>query len=561
MRTEYLCYSLGMKQTEALDILKMGHNAFITGAAGSGKTHLLNQYIHYLKEHGVEIGITASTGIAATHMGGMTIHAWSGLGIRDRLDEYELDLLESRRYLWQRMEHVKVLIIDEVSMLHHFRIDLVDRILRAFKRRDEPFGGIQVVLCGDFFQLPPVSRHGEPKAEFIYKSKVWQELDLRICYLEEQHRQTDRAYLEVLNDIRENSVSDRTLEHLHSRYPDGQTQVSSATKLYSHNIDVDKENDHELAKLPGELFVSQMSGRGKKALVDTLMKGCLAPETLRLKKNARVMFVKNNFEGGYANGTQGTVTVCDEDRIVVKTIDGRTLPVTPATWMIAEEGEASAEITQFPLRLAWAITVHKSQGMSLDCAEVDLSRAFERGMGYVALSRVRTLDGLILKGLNNIALEVRGEVLAFDKKFRADSDLHTDEILDLSEEDRLKFQEEFLYAIAPKAGTGKKKKEVIDTRRETARLLTAKKSLEEIAEARGLKRETIIAHLEELKAQSGKLDIDHIRKDISLAKMKKIIAAFAKTAKDGEEGKLAPVKALLGNAVSYDEIRLVRLFL
>lgn len=547
-----------MKQSEALQILKMGHNVFITGAAGSGKTHLLNEYIAYLKKHGVEIGITASTGIAATHMGGMTIHAWSGLGIRDSLDEYELDALESRPYLWKRMEHAKVLIIDEISMLHHFRIDLVDKILRAFKRNDEPFGGIQVVLCGDFFQLPPVSRHGEPKAEFAYKSDAWRALDLKICYLEEQHRQTDSTYLRILNDIRENTVSEDTLEHLESRFSKGEGD-RLATKLYSHNVDVDSENEKELAKISGELFEYEMSGRGKQALVETMTKGCLAPHLLRLKKNARVMFVKNNFDMGYANGTLGTVVECDEDQVIVETNNGDRIDVAPATWMVAEEGEVMAEITQFPLRLAWAITVHKSQGMSLDAAEVDLSQAFERGMGYVALSRVRTLEGLVLKGLNGTALCVHDEVLQFDGRFREESEKHADEMLELGEVERERFQEEFLASIA---SSGKRvKKVVISTRGETKQLLDEKLSLEEIAARRGLKRETIITHVEELRKEGAVVDILHLKNEIHPEKLKKILSAFEKVKGTEEEGKLSPVKRILGDAVSFEEIRLARLFL
>jgi nucleoside-triphosphatase THEP1 len=135
-----------MTQKEALDILKMGHNAFVTGAAGSGKTHLINEYIGYLKKQGVGVGITASTGIAATHMGGTTIHAWSGLGIRDKLTDRDIDELEERSYLWNRYKDTSVLIIDEISMLHDFRLDLVDKLARSFKRNDKPFGGMQVSL-------------------------------------------------------------------------------------------------------------------------------------------------------------------------------------------------------------------------------------------------------------------------------------------------------------------------------------------------------------------------------------------------------------------------------
>jgi DNA replication protein DnaC len=150
-----------MTQNEALDILKMGKHVFLTGAPGAGKTHTLRAYISYLKEKHIPVAVTASTGIAATHLGGTTIHAWSGLGIKDTLSAQDIDEMEERKYLWERYEKTKVLIIDEISMLHHFRFDLLDKLVRSFKRKDIPFGGMQVVLCGDFFQLPPISRAGE----------------------------------------------------------------------------------------------------------------------------------------------------------------------------------------------------------------------------------------------------------------------------------------------------------------------------------------------------------------------------------------------------------------
>lgn len=157
-----------MTQDEAMDLLKMGHNVFLTGPAGSGKTYLLNKYIEYLKEKEVSVGITASTGIAATHLNGMTIHSWSGIGIKDKLEKQDINDLKNRIYLQIRFSLVKVLIIDEISMLHGYRLDMVDQVCRAFKTGSEPFGGLQVVMCGDFFQLPPVARDGEDDS-FVYK--------------------------------------------------------------------------------------------------------------------------------------------------------------------------------------------------------------------------------------------------------------------------------------------------------------------------------------------------------------------------------------------------------
>lgn len=395
-----------MTQKEALEILKMGKNAFVTGAAGSGKTHLLNEYIKYLRENGAHsaIGITASTGVAATHMGGMTIHAWSGLGIRDRLTDGDLEDMEERQYLWKRFEKAGVLIIDEISMLHHFRLDLVEQIVRSFKRNGKPFGGLQIILVGDFFQLPPVSRSGEEPARFAYHSEIWESLNLKICYLEEQHRQSDKDFLEVLNAVRDNKVSEKILERLKGRFNKKTEGTVEPTRLYSHNMNVDAENDRELGRVLGDIYEYKMTDSGIPNLVLALKKTCLAPEVLRLKVGARVMFVKNNFEMGYANGTLGMVAECNSAIIRVKTYGGTIIDVPLGSWRVEEGTRVLAEINQYPLRLAWAITVHKSQGMSLDAAEVDLSQSFEKGMGYVALSRVRTLAGLSLKGLKQHGL-------------------------------------------------------------------------------------------------------------------------------------------------------------
>src|SRR3989338_1231958 len=232
-----------MLQSQALDILKMGKNVFVTGPAGSGKTFVLNSYVEYLKSHAVDVAVTASTGIAATHLGGVTIHSWSGLGIRDTLTDYDIDDLMQRQYLYKRFDRTKVLIIDEVSMLHHFRLDLIERICRQMKHNEKPFGGMQVVLSGDFFQLPPITRGEIVESEFAYKAECWKDAKLTICHISEQHRQRDNIYLSILNQIRQNKVTVNTVELLKTRFnKDPVAEHSSlqgkpieSTRLYTHN--------------------------------------------------------------------------------------------------------------------------------------------------------------------------------------------------------------------------------------------------------------------------------------------------------------------------------------
>lgn len=433
-----------MTQNEALEILKMGHNVFLTGPAGSGKTFLLNRYISYLQEKNIEVGITASTGIAATHMNGMTIHAWSGLGIKDRLSAGEIEAMLDKPYLKRRFLHARVLIIDEISMLHGFRLDLVDHICKAFKRNLMPFGGMQVVMCGDFFQLPPVTRNGGDD-RFAYTSRIWQEMGVKICYLDEQYRQSDKAFLQVLNDIRASRVTQETVELLRSRHNTEVSGWEEPTRLFTHNRDVDAINESMLDEIAEQPRTYYMSAEGEGKVVDMSKNGCLAPEELSLKTGAMVMFVKNNFQKGYVNGTLGRVVDFSGNGYpLVETKSGETIEASPEHWVIEENGRLQADLSQVPLRLAWAITVHKSQGMSLDAAELDLRHCFVPGMGYVALSRVRSLDGIRLLGLNEMALKINPDVLAFDVRLQEKSKTDQAELAAMKKGERTKRQKAFL---------------------------------------------------------------------------------------------------------------------
>jgi ATP-dependent exoDNAse (exonuclease V) alpha subunit len=558
-----------MTQAEALDTLKLGHNIYITGAAGSGKTYLLNKYIAYLNEHGADIGITASTGIAATHMGGVTIHSWTGLGVRSHINEYDLESLQEKQYLWKRMEKVKVLIIDEVSMLHHYRLDMVDKVLKAFKRNDAPFGGIQVILCGDFFQLPPVSRAGEELSRFVYHSNAWKNGNFKICYLEEQFRQSDDVALRVLNDIREARVDEGTMNHLRKSFVT-EKDVSieqggilvKPTRLYTHNIDVDSINAKELDHIAGDEITYEMETKGGEVLVDILKKSCLAPEFLRLRVGAKVMFVKNNFEAGFANGTLGVVKELEgfSGGPVVETLNGTTIEVPLETWTIEEDGKVKAELRQYPLRLAWAITVHKSQGMSMDAVEVDLSKSFEKGMGYVALSRVRTMAGLTILGFNQEALEIDGEVLVYDKQLRRQSQEALRQLYELKENGLLEErQRKFISSIG---SPRKEKVEKVSTFQKTLELLKEKLPLKDMAAARKMTEETILNHVERLvdERRIALSDVEYLKKILSKKKYEDIEAALHHSYSEHDDWRLGPVKYALGQKVSYKEIQLVRIF-
>jgi len=411
-----------MKQTEALEILKGGSNVFLTGSAGSGKTFLLNKFIAYLKDKKISVGTTASTGIAATHLNGRTIHSWCGLGIEEKMNATVRKSI-AKSEVRERIKKTQVLIIDEVSMLSAKRLDLINQVCQQVRKNKAPFGGIQVILSGDFFQLPPVAR-GEEDSRFVLDSDIWRAMNLKICYLEEQYRQEDKNFYKILNSLRSRQDLEKIKKSLNTRLNKEIKSEIKPTKLYTHNFDVDAHNNRELNKLETEPMLYDMRLIGTKNLTDKLRAGCLAPEKLELKIDAVVMFVKNNFKEGYVNGTLGKVVGFETENNypIIKTFKGELIAAHNELWALEDNGgRVIASISQLPLRLAWAITVHKSQGMSLDCAEIDLSKTFEYGMGYVALSRVRSLAGLKLLGLNDMALKVNEKMIKFDEELRARS--------------------------------------------------------------------------------------------------------------------------------------------
>ncbi len=424
-----------MTQSQALSILKSGANIFLTGEPGSGKTHTVNEFAAYLRDRGIDPAITASTGIAATHIGGMTIHSWSGIGIKTKLNKYDLNKIASNKRIVKHVQRAKTLIIDEVSMLSPATLDVVDAVCREINQSSEPFGGIQIVLVGDFFQLPPIVKREEENetqvalieespARFAYDSLAWKRANLTVCYLTEQYRQDDNNYLSLLSAIRNNTFNEDHLSHIETRKIAQHAAPNGVPKLFSHNADVDRVNDEVLAKLSGKPQIFNMSSQGPDALVSALKRGCLSPEALHLKVGAAVMFTKNNQKGSFVNGTLGTVEDFDKENgyPIIKMRSGKRIKVEPMDWAMEEDSKVRARITQLPLRLAWAITVHKSQGMSLDEAVMDLSSVFEFGQGYVALSRVRRLSGLHLLGWNERTFQVHPDVLIKDTEFRAQSD-------------------------------------------------------------------------------------------------------------------------------------------
>lgn len=407
-----------MNQGLALEVMLSGESVLLTGPAGAGKTFVLNQFIKLAKAEGKHVSVTATTGLAATHLGGTTIHSWAGIGVQDFLPQgFAEHIAKGRREI---IEKTDVLIIDEISMLHDYRFDMVDEACRLVRRKDTPFGGVQVIMSGDFFQLPPINRGDSRSGEFVVRSNAWAELDPTICYLAEQHRQEDEHLLEILNALRAGDIRRHHAERLLERVDKEPPVDMPLTELHTVNVDVDRINEARLDALPGdELFYTQAT-TGSDNYVENLQRSVLAPSVLRLKLGALVMAVKNSTDRKYANGSIGEVIDFEPatEYPIVKFRSGATVSMSPDTWELRDGDKKRASISQIPLRLAWAITVHKSQGMTLDAAKIDLRKAFVEGMGYVALSRVKSLDSLYLHGINRTALQVSQDAQVIDAQLR-----------------------------------------------------------------------------------------------------------------------------------------------
>lgn len=374
---------------------------FVTGRAGTGKSTLLN---HLSWNTSKQVVICAPTGVAALNVGGQTIHSLFRLPI-GVIADHEIEQSTDVRKL---LNTIDTLVIDEVSMVNADLLDAIDRSLRiARSRRHEAFGGVQVVLFGDPYQLAPVPGDADEQAYFadhyasmwFFDAKVWNETDLTIYELSTVHRQHEAEFRYMLNAVRHGSVTAEIAERLNTmgaRTPPTEGVITLATT----NATVNRINASALARLPGRTLTAKAEISG-----DFGGRAYPADEELELKVGAQVMFLRNDPDQRWVNGSVGTVTKIDSTVFV--DLDGERHEVQPSVWdkyrytysAATKElkKEVIAEFTQFPLRLAWAVTIHKSQGKTYESAIVDLGqRSFAPGQTYVALSRIATLEGLYL---------------------------------------------------------------------------------------------------------------------------------------------------------------------
>lgn len=400
----------------ALDMLeKTESNLFITGKAGTGKSTLLQLFRNTSRK---KIAVLAPTGVAALNVQGQTIHSFFGFPPRI-ITPAEASRKVTRKDLLRVYKNLQVLIIDEISMVRADMLDGMDKFLRINRENFQPFGGVQVVFFGDLFQLPPVVTRDPVESSYFsdyyespyfFSAKIFQDQDFSLEPLElrKVYRQESRHFLRLLEAVRVNQLDYDDLEDLNERHDPKFAVTEGFITLCARNATADRINQKELSLLdsPEFEFTAEVKGQFDPALYPTEF-------SLRLRKGAQVMFVRNDIEERqFVNGTIGKITQLKQDTIVVETEDPATgkkrkIEVYKSEWDVIRykggatggiETETVGSFTQYPLKLAWAITIHKSQGKTFDKVLIDLGGgAFEHGQLYVALSRCRTLEGVVLR--------------------------------------------------------------------------------------------------------------------------------------------------------------------
>ncbi|KAM9323072.1 ATP-dependent DNA helicase PIF1 [Pholidichthys leucotaenia] len=409
---------LNKEQAAVLSAVLSGKNVFFTGSAGTGKSFLLKRIIGSLPPKSTFA--TASTGVAACHIGGTTLHSFAGIGSGSAPLQQCIELAQRPGVLqhWTSCRH---LIIDEISMVEAEFFDKLESVARSVRRSTEPFGGIQLIVCGDFLQLPPVSK-GKEKARFCFQARSWRKVIQINMELTEVRRQTDHNFISILQAVRVGRVTEEvTAKLIKSAYHQIERDGILATRLCTHKDDVELTNENKLQQLPGSVHVFEALDSDP-ALVKTIDAHSPVSRLIQLKVGAQVMLTKNlDVPRGLVNGARGVVVAFEPGKHglpLVRFLGGVTEVLKPERWVFKSGGGVHLSRQQLPLKLAWAISIHKSQGMTLDCVEISLARVFESGQAYVALSRARSLEGLRVMDFDPSVVRADPDVLVFYKKLR-----------------------------------------------------------------------------------------------------------------------------------------------
>lgn len=406
---------LSPEQAQALELLRSGENVFLTGGAGSGKSFLIRQFMRELDAG--EMPILASTGAAAVLLGGRTFHSFFGLGIMDGGPDATFARASNDKRLFARLRKVEGVIIDEISMIPGSALMIAEALAQKARDSKLPWGGMRVITVGDFAQLPPVTHSGA--RDWCFLNPVWEASGFQPVLLSHNQRVSENHFLDVLSDVRHGLVTPKVKEFLndHTKVHD---EDHPGTRLFPRKVDADQFNQKKLKEIPDDEIVIPSIYFGSERHIEILMKSAPVPVKLTLKLGCRVMFLQNDPQKKWVNGTRGTVTEIESDSITVKKENGREVNVDKTSFALQDaEGNVMASVIQYPLTLAYATTIHKSQGATLEDLWCDLSRLWEPGHAYVALSRLRSSEGLHLIGWNPRSVIVDPKVLEFYSKLQS----------------------------------------------------------------------------------------------------------------------------------------------
>lgn len=406
--------NLTEEQQKGLEVLHSGENVFLSGGAGCGKSFLIR---HFLNEvNSKEMPMLASTGAAAVLVGGRTFHSFFGLGILDGGPQAAFERASLDGKVMSRLKRVEGFILDEVSMISGQTLAVAEALAREARKSHLPWGGMRVIVVGDFAQLPPVTKTG-PR-DWCFRNEVWERSGFSPVILNSNQRIKDDEFLRILNFVRSGKVSKEVESFLDQRIIE-HDEDDECPRLFPRRDQADYLNSKKLAQLPGQEFVSDSIYLGSERHIQVLQKNSPLPDKLVLKEGCRVMFLQNDPGLRWVNGTVGTVAECRVDRLLVQKGRGKIYEVDRAQFALQDaEGNVLASVINFPVKLAYATTIHKSQGATLEALWVDLTRLWEPGQAYVALSRLKDASGLKLIGWNPKSIIVDPQVEAFYRSLK-----------------------------------------------------------------------------------------------------------------------------------------------
>lgn len=530
-------------QKKALDVLEREGNVFLTGAAGTGKSFLLDRYLQ--DKPTADFPVVASTGVAAVIVGGRTFHSFFGLGIFEGGAEAAVARAIRNRKVVNRVQRACCVIIDEISMLSGTVLRAAETVARRARGNDSPWGGLRIIAVGDFAQLPPVTPDQESK-DWAFRHPVWEESDFEPALLSTVMRTQDTEFLDVLNFVREGIVNDQVHAFLHAR-TEMQTCDFEGTRLYPHRVQAEQYNLRRLESIPKKLRTFPTQYVGAEKYIEAAKRIVPIPDTLLLKEGALIMMRKNDPGGRlrWVNGSLGHILCIDDDALQIKLFSGNEMEIGKDKFSYLNgDGIEVIAAWNFPVTLAWATTIHKAQGASLDRMIVDLYALWEPGQAYVALSRVRSGDGLLIERWSPASIRAEPLVTAFYDSLAERTKKYTPRPL-------------FVPPKSSKRRDGTARNTLTQAQRmhNTKVLLKEGNSVASIAKSCELTKSTILKYIEKLIEQGVSLDLTHLARHVPQSN--RIRALYREYGLE----RMKPIFDVLDGTVPYNDLRLMRIVL